>query len=94
MSSIDLLKGYRESRARLRDEEGLLQVHRELLEFFDKPRCVSFDDMAIKLGYDKSTLSRRTKDLVEMGKLKRTRFTHVWGKPNQYEVIRNEQHRC
>lgn len=70
-----------------RDAEGLLPGQHELLVFFTKPKCVALEDIAKQLGYDKATVSRQIKELVERDQLKRTRFTHVWGKPNQYETI-------
>lgn len=88
MYPIDLLRGYRNHRARLRDDQGLLPVHRELLQFFEKPRTISLSDIAEKVGYGQRTVEVRIGELVESGRLKKETFPHDWGKPNRYEVLK------
>ena len=64
-----------------------LQSHRDILSLFDKPQTISIDDIAQSAGYCRRVTALRLKELVGMGKLKKTKHPHEWGKPNTYEVI-------
>jgi DNA-binding MarR family transcriptional regulator len=65
---------------RIRTE--LLQVHRDLLQFFGEPRSMSYTDIAEKVGYSKRIVEIRTKELEMMGMVRGTRHPNKWATPN------------
>ena len=65
----------------------IAQAHRDILQFFAVPKCISLTDIAKGTGWGRTCLYRRLPELIEAGYLKRTTYPHIWGKPHEYEKI-------
>lgn len=63
----------------------LTQTRKDILQFFEEPRCISLTDIAEEVGYGRTTILRNIPALVDAGLLKRTYYPHIWAKPIRYE---------
>lgn len=86
----------RDYSAPFRDADGLLPVQRDFLQYLEgKGGSVQarLTDLSDSLGYERQQISRGTLALEEMGRIKITRYPHVWGPAgcNKYELIKPDQ---
>ncbi len=63
----------------------LTQTRKDILQFFEEPRCISLTDIAKGTGYGRTAIIENMTKLIKAGLLKRTTYPHIWGKPHKYE---------
>lgn len=63
----------------------LTQMHRDILQFFEKPRYIHLTDIAEGTGWSRKPVTRRINELADAGLLKRIYPPHARGKPVWYE---------